>query len=150
MVAVTVLYFVGLSALLAILFLTNAQLLSHQRNAHADAWIRDGRPWPFNRQFSVAAYRSAFAYQWCSLKWLVITPSWSTSDQQARSLLRRFRWLTLVFNIGILLGVLLIVLSVASVNLSSNKRVNLSVRPVTGLATAARPAPVRPAGYAQR
>lgn len=32
----------------------------------------------------------------------------------------------------------------------SNKRVNLTVRPVTGLAEAARPAPVRPAGYAQR
>jgi hypothetical protein len=33
---------------------------------------------------------------------------------------------------------------------SSNKRVNLSVQPVTGLANGARPAPVCPAGYAQR
>ena len=31
-----------------------------------------------------------------------------------------------------------------------NKRVNLSVQSVTGLATGARPAPVCPAGYAQR
>ena len=31
-----------------------------------------------------------------------------------------------------------------------NNRVNLTVRPVTGLANRARPAPARPAGYAER
>lgn len=98
--------------LLLQIFLTFDQLIRRQYSNHRDAWEQDRRPNGFfwkapGRFFSLGA---SFAQHRASLRLVFRTPEWIRSDAEAAALQRRFRWLVLAWNLGIVLAVPLVFL----------------------------------------
>ena len=77
------------------------RLIRHEYRFHRDAWEKDGRPTGFLfRPPERTYFGSRFACQRSSA-WLFRTPRWVDGDSAAKTLLSRFRWGVLVWNIGI-------------------------------------------------
>ena len=104
-----------LAMALTVLFpclLTFDALVRREHDLYLAQWEADGRPqgmfWRTERaRYSLASFRSGFATQKCMFVWLFVTPYWIEHDEEARRLLRRVRWLTLAWNVGMLLLVFL-------------------------------------------
>jgi|SRR5712692_7685773 len=85
------------------------RLIRHEYQFHRDAWERDGRPVGyFFRPLEARWFRSGFAFQGCAFGWLFYTPQWTRDDSAARTVLSRWRWCVLVWNIGIIIFFLLL------------------------------------------
>jgi len=90
-------------------FFTFDKLVRLQYEAHRSYWERDGGPrgffwWaPGTRKWFRINLRSEWAFQRTNLRWFFSTPNWMRKDPQAVRLVRRFRLLVLIWNLGILL-----------------------------------------------
>jgi len=106
---------VGLLFLLPFLFLSFIsfdRLVRYQHTNHYDAWCRDGKPLGmFWKPQGINLIRSGLAFHKVWPSWLFVTPSWATGDPAAMGLLRRYRSMVAIWNVGFLLLVGLVAVS---------------------------------------
>src|SRR6266436_2152429 len=101
--ALTVCAVALITVLLCALF-TVSRLIQHQYQFHRTAWENDGRPIGYMwRPPEATWFRSQFAFHRCALAWPLSTPDWVHGDTAAEALLRRLRWLVLIWNVGAIL-----------------------------------------------
>lgn len=93
------------SPVLILSFWNFDKLLCLQRTAHEDAWIADGRPYPFFFRGGLSwprTFRAQRASRRLPMVWLFRTPSWAESDSRARDLFRKLRILGAIWNLGVM------------------------------------------------
>ncbi len=86
---------------LVVIFFTMDQLVRRECQAHRAEWERDGKPHGL-------LFRPPECTYWISgisslkvwLSWLFWTPSWAKGDSNAMVLLRNYRWLFGIWNLG--------------------------------------------------
>jgi hypothetical protein len=83
-------------------FATFDQVVRWEFAEHRSAWERDGRPTGFLWRPSDVHIGSGAAAQRAMLRWVFWTPAWAAGDRVVARLIRRFRALVLVWNIGVL------------------------------------------------
>jgi hypothetical protein len=79
--------------------ITFDRLVQLQKRDHPQDWERDGKPW---HGFS----DSGAAWKQCSITWLFSTAPWMREDRAAFRLLMIYRCLGLLFNLGLMGGIL--------------------------------------------
>jgi hypothetical protein len=103
---VTLAFYGSVIALVAVCLtghLTFDGLIRHEHRFHRHAWEKDGRPRSllFFPPETTPFFSSRFATGRCFENWLFFTPSWVSGDSAAKTLLSRFRWSVLIWNIGV-------------------------------------------------
>ena len=77
------------------------RLIRREYQCHRNFWEKDGRPiGMFFRPPESTYIRSAISFQLCAIFWLFRTPVWVETDSLAKSLLRRLRLYTVIWNVG--------------------------------------------------
>ena len=86
--------------------ITFDKLVQLEFRNHRESWEQDGRPWNglTNPPPGVSVFNTA--WQRCCLVWLLSTPIWTESDKNASRLLRLYRALALIFNLGLCGGIM--------------------------------------------
>jgi hypothetical protein len=123
--AMTLLGLVLIAALVAAFYFLD-RLIQYEYRFHRDAWEGDGRPIGYLfRPAEATWFRSGFALSRCSLAWLFHTPAWADEDVGAASLLSRWRWCVLIWNVGFVIFLLLVLIHVAGSS-ASNQALELT------------------------
>ena len=106
--------FIGLTCILFGSFITFDQLIRLEYNSYRSQWEKDGKPrgffW-FPREFWKSQnigwfnkWKSQYASNWTMQRshfiWLFSTPKWMKQDELAQKLVKRFRVLVLLWNLG--------------------------------------------------
>jgi hypothetical protein len=103
LIALAAVTLIGLVGVLLASFYFLDRLIRYEYSFHRDAWEQDRRPNGFLfRAPERTLFGSAFAFQRCAFAWLFYTPLWIRTDSNARILLSRLRWCTLIWNLGII------------------------------------------------
>ncbi len=101
LIALAVITLIGFVGVLLAGFYFLDRLIRYEYSFHRDAWERDGRPNGFLfRPPERTLFRSAVAFQRCAFGWCFYTPQWIRADPSAKSLHSRWRWCTLIWNVG--------------------------------------------------
>jgi hypothetical protein len=84
-----------------LLFASFDRLVALEYSEHRKEWETDGCPigffWkPPGTRFLASSARD-FARGQCAVTWLFVTPKWIQTDEKARPLLSRLRWVWLSF-----------------------------------------------------
>jgi hypothetical protein len=102
--------FLCLAAVAFIAFINLDRLLKIEYIKHNTEWIKDGKPrgifWK-PAEISWYTFANSFAMQKLSIKWLFKTPEWIAGDVETKGYLRKLRFCTLIWSVGIIIWFIL-------------------------------------------
>jgi len=103
--------FIGLMCILLFAFFSFDKLVKIEYRKYINQWNIDGKPRGFFwRPPESSLFSSSIAMQILTFRWLFRTPEWMRNDTEAVYWLKKLRLSALVFNAGIVVSFLIIMI----------------------------------------